>query len=236
MIPHFTELAACVLLTALSVSAQTLYRVSQPAPSVTGVVPGSLSVSPLGVGTDGWTTRYIETSAENTAKNGWNAGAIKKQKMALWAKSGPNILGYFPGSWVTPIVLQGLNSDVTKTISTPTTLSFTYEAAASGFRESFSGADILHLETCAFGADGKGTCVEEFVRPSSTLMEATRTGSVVHFYTLAAQPTDTAPTPSPTTSSSSTSSSTRSSSGWGVPWLYACICGTFIAGVIAEGL
>ncbi|KAJ7736290.1 hypothetical protein B0H16DRAFT_1466734 [Mycena metata] len=92
-----------------------------------------------------------------------------------------------------------------------------FEANASGFRYSILGGELA--ETCAFGADGQGTCVERQVFASSTDFATTFSGRVIPFFTLAAAPTGstlTTPPSSPTASSSSPSSTPTSSTSGAV--------------------
>ncbi|KAJ6611924.1 hypothetical protein B0H10DRAFT_338633 [Mycena sp. CBHHK59/15] len=100
--------------------------------------------------------------------------------------------------------------------SAPAMLVGEFEENASGFRFSALGLGGEHAETCAFGADGRGTCVERIVEAASTILD-TFSGSVVPFYTLAAPAKDassplTTPPSSLTASGSSPSSTPTSSS------------------------
>ncbi|KAJ7921178.1 hypothetical protein B0H13DRAFT_1985830 [Mycena leptocephala] len=95
--------------------------------------------------------------------------------------------------------------------SAPAMLVGEFEENASGFRLSYFIPGGEHAETCAFGADGRGTCVERIVDATSTILD-TFSGSVVPFYTLAVPAKDgssplTTPPPSPTASGSPPSSS-----------------------------
>ncbi|KAF8212679.1 hypothetical protein K438DRAFT_1168905 [Mycena galopus ATCC 62051] len=96
--------------------------------------------------------------------------------------------------------------------SNPAELGGEFEANASGLRVSEFGGELA--ETCAFGADGRGTCVERQIEASSTLLDVTFSGSVVPFFTLVAvgaQSTLTTPPSSPTASSFSPASTSTSS-------------------------
>ncbi|KAJ6549873.1 hypothetical protein B0H19DRAFT_1264765 [Mycena capillaripes] len=100
-------------------------------------------------------------------------------------------------------------STTTTLISAPAIIGGKFEENASGFRFSVVGGKFA--ETCAFGADGRGTCVEREVLVTGTL-ETTFSGNVVPFYTLAVSAKDalsslTTP-PSPPTASGSSPSST----------------------------
>ncbi|KAJ7300493.1 hypothetical protein DFH08DRAFT_908480 [Mycena albidolilacea] len=110
-----------------------------------------------------------------------------------------------------------------------------FEANASGFRFSILGGQLA--ETCAFGGDGRGTCVEREVVASSTRLAITLSGSVVPFYTLAAAGASvTAPPSSPTVSgpsspSTSTSAPPNSASASVSPIaaiVLCCIVGTLL--------
>ncbi|KAJ7803704.1 hypothetical protein B0H14DRAFT_2887072, partial [Mycena olivaceomarginata] len=125
---------------------QTLYTVSVANPSFTNVVEGSIFVSAVGVGADGWTT-YTESGT-----------------ISLEALEGP--------------------STTTTLFSTPARLEGKFEESASGYRFSLFGGDFA--ETCAFGPNGRGTCVERKVVASSTIFDITFSGSVVPFYTISA--------------------------------------------------
>ncbi|KAJ7901059.1 hypothetical protein B0H14DRAFT_2670530 [Mycena olivaceomarginata] len=84
-----------------------------------------------------------------------------------------------------------------------------FEANASGVRFSVHGGELA--ETCVFGADGRGTCVEREVFASSTRLATTFSGTVVPFYTLAAAGVSvTPPASSPTVSGPSSSSTSTS--------------------------
>ncbi|KAJ7671808.1 hypothetical protein B0H17DRAFT_1084981 [Mycena rosella] len=80
-------------------------------------------------------------------------------------------------------------------ISTPVGLAGHFEANSAGWRE--IGGAIN--DTCAFGSDGRGTCVERIAQASSTRI-VTISGSVVPFYTLGVIPGSSTPTPTPTSS------------------------------------
>ncbi|KAJ7640584.1 hypothetical protein B0H17DRAFT_1105506 [Mycena rosella] len=96
-------------------------------------------------------------------------------------------------------VLEGPSATFT-IMSTPVTLEGNFEANSAGWRQSFGAI----AETCAFGSDGRGTCVAKVVRASSTSIE-TYSGSVVPFYTLGVIPGSSTPTPTtPPTSIPST--------------------------------
>ncbi|KAJ6549854.1 hypothetical protein B0H19DRAFT_1264753 [Mycena capillaripes] len=119
--------------------------------------------------------------------------------------------------------------------SAPAMLVGEFEENASGFRISTNGA----AETCAFGADGRGTCVNRWIQGSSTIVDTTFSGSVVPWYTFPApakdassslttppsSPTGSSPS-SPPTSSSPNSAATRVLSITGI--VVACVVGTLL--------
>ncbi|KAF7354433.1 hypothetical protein MVEN_01132300 [Mycena venus] len=102
------------------------------------------------------------------------------------------------------VVVDG--SDTT-TFLASITFTDTFVEGASGATD-FASSGVA-VETCGFGADGRGTCVFDLPVPgqtqSSTL--STESGSVIPFYTL------TAPTPSPSGPSHSSTAPTPSPSG-----------------------
>ncbi|KAJ7480840.1 hypothetical protein FB451DRAFT_1365211 [Mycena latifolia] len=87
---------------------------------------------------------------------------------------------------------QPSGSASTTVFSPPFTVSATVIAGASGFRHS-AGRGI---ETCTFGADGRGACVVlgPSVAGGATFMTKTFSGTAVPFYTLAAATGTTPPT------------------------------------------
>ncbi|KAJ6572025.1 hypothetical protein B0H19DRAFT_1132234 [Mycena capillaripes] len=78
-------------------------------------------------------------------------------------------------------------SDTTVTVlSTPAPeVTVTFVEDASNFHESVPFQTGDFLETCAFGQDGHGTCIDKFPYPSSTLTR-TVSGTVVPYYIFAA--------------------------------------------------
>ncbi|KAF7344666.1 hypothetical protein MVEN_01626800 [Mycena venus] len=74
-------------------------------------------------------------------------------------------------------------------LSVPTTATVTFVEDASGFRGSavIMGENTTQTggETCGFGSDGRGTCLETLTGPSQTGV-FTESGSVVPWYTLPA--------------------------------------------------
>ncbi|KAJ7351428.1 hypothetical protein DFH08DRAFT_1078441 [Mycena albidolilacea] len=101
--------------------------------------------------------------------------------------------------------------------SAPTTDTFTWVEDASGFQQtnirSVNGiTPETAVETCGFGTDGRGTCVESLVSPQTT-ETITFSGNVVPYFTLVAA--------SPSSSSSSSSSKKNAAlrtayTGWNV--------------------
>ncbi|KAJ7889882.1 hypothetical protein B0H14DRAFT_2561569 [Mycena olivaceomarginata] len=88
-------------------------------------------------------------------------------------------------------VLIQLHTTITF-LSAPTTATFTWVEDASGFQQtnirSASGiAPETAVETCGFGTDGRGTCVETLVSPQTT-ETITFSGNVVPYFTLVAAP------------------------------------------------
>ncbi|KAJ7484491.1 hypothetical protein FB451DRAFT_1393038 [Mycena latifolia] len=77
-------------------------------------------------------------------------------------------------------------------LSEPTTLTGTFVQDASGERASTSSGLVYQAETCGFGADGHGTCVDEFGRGSLTVTQ-TFSGVVEPFYTFPSAATLSAP-------------------------------------------
>ncbi|KAJ6556604.1 hypothetical protein DFH09DRAFT_1280307 [Mycena vulgaris] len=77
-------------------------------------------------------------------------------------------------------------------LSAPTTATFTWVEDASGIQESFlrSASGETVVETCGFGTDGRGTCVETLASPQTT-EAVTFSGNIEPVFTLVAA------TPSP---------------------------------------
>ncbi|KAJ7144708.1 hypothetical protein C8R43DRAFT_562464 [Mycena crocata] len=141
-------------------------------------------------------------------------------------------------------IFEGPSTTRTIPIYPPIAFSQTYEAAASGLRNS----DAFGGETCGWGGDGWGTCVQEAVHGSTTVA-ATFSGTGF-FYTNAVQLTETKPVsstlppPSPTDYSSfipptnsvpapSTSPPAPNAAiGSNGPSLYMWICCTIMAGAL----
>ncbi|KAJ7698715.1 hypothetical protein B0H17DRAFT_1196812 [Mycena rosella] len=89
-------------------------------------------------------------------------------------------------------------SDTTVTVrSTAYPYTLTFVADASGYRINEPMDDGTLIETCGFGADGHGTCVEQL--PDANTDTITRSGLAVPYYTLPAAitPAPTAPSVSP---------------------------------------
>ncbi|KAJ7753877.1 hypothetical protein B0H14DRAFT_2635544 [Mycena olivaceomarginata] len=81
-----------------------------------------------------------------------------------------------------------IKPDTTITVlSVPTTTTFTWVEDASGIQESFLRSGETAGETCGFGTDGHGTCVETRARPPTT-ETFTFSGNVVPLFTVAAAP------------------------------------------------
>ncbi|KAF7342520.1 hypothetical protein MVEN_01842200 [Mycena venus] len=98
---------------------------------------------------------------------------------------------------------------------------------------SLGGGQIA--ETCAFGPDGRGTCVNRLVQASSTRLDTTFSGSMVPFFTIAAlnaPSTSTTPPSQPTGSPSSTPTSAPSSSAPAKVVPIACILVSCVVGTI----
>ncbi|KAJ7918407.1 hypothetical protein B0H13DRAFT_1992832 [Mycena leptocephala] len=96
---------------------------------------------------------------------------------------------------------------LTRTLNTaPISYTATFVEDASKFV--IGTTDSGTFESCTFGADGQGTCVEQFVTAGKTSVLATLSGPVLPWYTLnAAASVVTSPTSAPTSSGLSTSQS-----------------------------
>ncbi|KAJ7312397.1 hypothetical protein DFH08DRAFT_896927 [Mycena albidolilacea] len=129
-------------------------------------------------------------------------------------------IGVGPDGWTTytqggTISFEALEEPSTTStiISAPARLEGEFEENASGYRFSLLGGELA--ETCAFGLDGRGTCVERLVQASSTRFDITFSGSVVPIYTIAASnapSTSTTPPSQPTASPGAPSSTPTSAS------------------------
>ncbi|KAJ6533508.1 hypothetical protein B0H19DRAFT_1186096 [Mycena capillaripes] len=141
----------------MQTSAQTLYDISDNVPSRTIIVQESISVSAGGTNSNGGTT-YVEVFVITSEID---------------------------------IVPDGTFTQV----SVPTTFTKTFVEDSSGRAESVpfmliyptSTLATEAFETCGFGTDGRGTCVET-VSGQSIFGDFTFSGSVVPFYTLPATP------------------------------------------------
>ncbi|KAJ7108750.1 hypothetical protein C8R44DRAFT_803509 [Mycena epipterygia] len=159
---------------ASAVRAQTLQLVSPPQPeSVTILESTTVSISALGVGSDGMTT-YVEVGAETLA-----------------------------------IEISG---GVTQTLlSTPIEFTATFVEDASKFMIGTTDSGLF--ESCTFGADGQGSCVNQFVAPGGgSTLTTTFSGPVQPWYTLNAAASAITPPSSPTASVVTTPSSPTVSS------------------------
>ncbi|KAJ7762887.1 hypothetical protein B0H16DRAFT_1528067 [Mycena metata] len=97
------------------------------------------------------------------------------------------------------LVLEGPSTTTTfANASDPVMVVGEFEENASGFRFS----DLGVVETCGFGSDGRGTCVEKLPGASSTQTDIFP-GSVVPFYTIAATEAPPTVTPPPSQSTAS---------------------------------
>ncbi|KAJ7462468.1 hypothetical protein FB451DRAFT_1562462 [Mycena latifolia] len=158
-------------LSLMHVSAQsvTLYAVSQDIANASQVnqisLAASYSVSVAGTDSHGGTT-YVEVEVITSA-------------VAI------------------PPLQPGLPRTTITGPSTPTTATFTWVEDASGVQESFleSASGITPeavMETCGFGTDGRGTCVQTLASPQTTAV-ITFSGNIVPVFRVAAA------TPSPST-------------------------------------
>ncbi|KAJ6571679.1 hypothetical protein B0H19DRAFT_1130672 [Mycena capillaripes] len=86
--------------------------------------------------------------------------------------------------------IQEAPSTTFTVISVPTTIPHTQTLVADASGETIFNGDAV--ETCGFGADGRGTCVEGISVPMDT-QSVVFSGSVVPFYTLPATPSATTP-------------------------------------------
>ncbi|KAJ7509423.1 hypothetical protein B0H11DRAFT_1959605 [Mycena galericulata] len=115
--------------------------------------------------------------------------------------------------------------------SAPAMLVGEFEENASGYR--FSILDGEHAETCAFGADGRGTCVERIAVPTTTILD-TFSGSVVPFYTLGAPGKDTSTTPPSSPTATPISSSPNGAAAKVYP--ITCIVISYVVGSLLYAL
>ncbi|KAJ7120257.1 hypothetical protein C8R44DRAFT_737083 [Mycena epipterygia] len=198
-----------LLATSIYVSVQTLYDVSESVfPSGVSLlaVQESVSISAVGVGVDGGTT-YVEIDVESSLVDSQFLPSTTITVISVpttFTRSFPPALGPY---------LAYLTS------------SETFIADASGLRYSyppsvFFGSSVTLAETCSFGANGIGTCVEQYlIGPPVTF-----SGSVIPYYTLAtATPTPTSAPPTSAPPSTSTSRNGAAShhgfAGWSMAWL-----------------
>ncbi|KAJ6578686.1 hypothetical protein DFH09DRAFT_1148082 [Mycena vulgaris] len=141
---------------------------------------------------------------------------------------------YTEGGTISFEVQEGPSTTVT--ISRPVELGGEFEENASGYRFSDLGGELA--ETCAFGPNGRGTCVERLVQASSTRLDITFSGSVVPFYTIAALnvPSTSTASPSQPTASpgppSSTPTSASPNSALAKVFPIACILVSCVVGTI----
>ncbi|KAF7342518.1 hypothetical protein MVEN_01842000 [Mycena venus] len=132
-------------------------------------------------------------------------------------------------------VQEGPSTTVT-VVSAPARFVGGFEENASGYRASLVGGEFA--ETCAFGPDGRGTCVEKLVQASSTRLNTTYSGSIVPVYTIAAlnaPSKSTTPPLQPTSSPgppSSTPTSASSNSALAKGFSIACILVSCVVGTI----
>ncbi|KAF7335149.1 hypothetical protein MVEN_02266000 [Mycena venus] len=105
--------------------------------------------------------------------------------------------------WTTYIEEQVITSDIIEApsttipgFSTPTTFTFTFEENVSGRRssQSLTDAGAILYQSCGFGADGGGLCVDHKVLHGTKEITLTLSGSVVPFYTLVSSPSAAIPT------------------------------------------
>ncbi|KAJ7827385.1 hypothetical protein B0H13DRAFT_309994 [Mycena leptocephala] len=114
--------------------------------------------------------------------------------------------------WTTYVGTRVISAEVlgssTTVFSAPITVKGTIVAGASGFRES---VPPLNVETCTFGADGRGACVVAGSVAGSSTETETFSGVAVPFYTFAAA-TTTGTTPPASTNAAPLRSTTASRS------------------------
>ncbi|KAF7343108.1 hypothetical protein MVEN_01741200 [Mycena venus] len=113
-------------------------------------------------------------------------------------------IGVGGDGWTTYVEEEAITSQVIvapsttiTAISVPTTLPFTFEENASGERYSLPMTEVgaTLYESCGFGADGQGTCVEhQLIQSTEEILFVTTSGSVAPWYTLAASPSAALPT------------------------------------------
>ncbi|KAJ7480810.1 hypothetical protein FB451DRAFT_1556322 [Mycena latifolia] len=144
----------------------------------------SRTISAAGVGDDGWTT-YV----------GFGVASVEVFPEPSGSASTTVFDPPLTVSGAHPPTHFGLHAVLASSQGT-------IVAGASGFRESVG----INLETCTFGADGRGACVVRGALPSvpggATFTTETFSGSAVPFYALAAATRTTAPPASTSTGAS----------------------------------
>ncbi|KAJ7266392.1 hypothetical protein B0H12DRAFT_1099478 [Mycena haematopus] len=134
----------------------------------------------------------LYTVSEGTQFNPWANATISVSAIGTGSDGGTTyveVATAIPSFYVTQVEPNG------QTLAAPVTVgvepfTMTFVEDATGFRESGVGAAISVAETCTFGPDARGTCVDHIVfelQSSTTVL--TVSGSVVPFYTLAASAT-----------------------------------------------
>ncbi|KAJ6550133.1 hypothetical protein B0H19DRAFT_1237159 [Mycena capillaripes] len=189
--PYETEWHAFQQLEALELDIKTniTARVLLPYEFCSGFKPDSkiarilesISVSAAGVGADGWTT-YVEVEVITS--------------VVLEAPSTTTTLISTPYTESGSLLLFPLIFEQTLTRFGPP-LAVTFEENASGYRESFpiTGVGATLYQSCGFGGDGRGTCVQhQVIQSTQEVAFETFSGNVAPFYTLVSSPSSGLPT------------------------------------------
>ncbi|KAJ6540422.1 hypothetical protein B0H19DRAFT_1077830 [Mycena capillaripes] len=120
------------------------------------------------------------------------ASEFQMNRISITASDSVSVAGTNSHGGTTYVDVEVITSEVviqpqtTITISVPITATFTWVEDASGIQESFlKGASETVVETCGFGADGRGTCVETLVSPQTTEV-VTFSGNIEPLFTLVA--------------------------------------------------